>query len=114
MQHVRLLQRRRCRLTGHRGRGVGRLLARWVEQLALSASLRCLLVAAGTDTVRFWEKLGFAAVPDDVPREWVDSLHAKFEDSKVMHRALPPSAEEAAEGVRLAAARLEQTKKRRR
>ena len=39
---------------------------RWLEQLALSASLRCLLVAAGNDVTGFWTQLGFAAVPDDV------------------------------------------------
>jgi len=95
-------------LPEHRGRGVGQLLVRWLEQLALSASLRCLLVAAGNDVTGFWTQLGFTAVPDDVPRPWVDGLRDSFGDATVLHRALPASAEEAAEGVRLATIRLEE------
>jgi hypothetical protein len=55
-------------------------------------------------------------LPDDVPAPWVDALHAKFEGSQVMHRALPRAAPAAAAGVRDAIGQLQQaaTKRRRR
>ena len=99
-----------------RGLGVARLLVAWIERLAHSASLRFLLVAAGTDVLKFWHRLGYTdVVPDDVPAPWVDELHAKFEGSQVMHRALP-QAQAAADGVRDAIGQLQQaaTKRRRR
>ena len=88
----------------------------WLEfrRLAHSASLRFLLVAAGTDVLAFWHRLGYTDVlPDDVPAPWVDALHAKFEGSQVMHRALP-QAHAAAAGVRDAIGQLQQAATKRR
>ena len=96
----------------YRGCGAGRLLVRWIERLARKASLDCLLVAAGTDVVKFWGKLGYAAVPADVPEAWASELHARFEKSCVMHRALP--ADEGEAGVRQAIEHLEQAHAKRR
>ena len=70
-----------------RKRGVGTLLVRWVQQLAAQHGLDCLLVAAGSDAVLFWEGLGFDEPPRSVPTEWCERLSASFEHSHV--RAAP-------------------------
>ena len=78
----------------------------------------CVTVSACyTYLLTFWHRLGYTDVlPDDVPAPWVDALHAKFEGSQVMHRALPRAAPAAAAGVRDAIGQLQQaaTKRRRR
>ena len=58
------------------------------------------------------DKLGYAAVPADVPEAWASDLHARFEKSCVMHRALP--ADEGEAGVRQAIEHLEQAHAKRR
>ena len=93
-----------------RGRGVGRLLVAWIERLAHSASLRFLLVAAGTDTLKFWHSLGYSdVVPDDVPMQCVEELLAKFGgEGEVLHRALPTATAAAVDDVRTATDQLQQ------
>lgn len=62
---------------GGRRRGIGTLLARWVQQLAANEGVRCMLVAAGADATPFWAKMGFAPPPAQLPQEWVTQLQVR-------------------------------------
>jgi len=46
--------------------------------------VECMLVAAGTDAVAFWQRFGFGPPPLDLPAAWVSALAQQFGHSTVL------------------------------
>ena len=69
---------------GHKLRGVGSLLAKWVLSLAAAHGVPTVLVAASEEASPFWRNVGFGEPSESVPSEWIKSLEAQFECSTVL------------------------------
>jgi predicted GNAT family N-acyltransferase len=63
-------------LASHRGRGVGDALMRYMIALAASLGHRRVVVNAQTHALRFYERLGFAAVGEE------------YDDAGIPHRTM--------------------------
>jgi predicted GNAT family N-acyltransferase len=63
-------------LASHRGRGVGDALMRYMIVLAASLGHRRVIVNAQTHALRFYERLGFAAVGEE------------YDDAGIPHRTM--------------------------